>query len=74
MNQQLHTRVLHVDDGCVDKSCPAVVEVAGLAGVKAVVGRVVSDPAVAAALDVHVGPGESVVLIPDRLYAQIREG
>lgn len=113
------TRVLHVDrSGCPDgKVCPAVVDVDGVVGFKAVVGTAVGDPSVAAAADAvlhevaaaralvpdpsvldsleqraaalaalvvvhnpvvatamedHVGPGEIVSLVPDRLYDMIR--
>lgn len=46
------TRILHIDrSGCPDgKICPAVVEVDGLVGYRGLVGTVVTDPAVAAAL------------------------
>ena len=73
MDQPVRTRVLHVDDSCADKTCPAIIEVVGMTGHKAVVGRLVTDPVLVAALGVHVGPGEGVLLIPDSLYAQIKE-
>ena len=76
IHNQPEVRVLHIDrSGCPEgKICPAVLEVEGMPGHKAIVGRFVSNPAVAAALHPHVGPGEGVLLIPDALYDQIRGG
>lgn len=74
MDQHIQTRVLHIDSSCADKACPAVVEVTGAPGHKAVVGKIVTNPAIAAALGQHIGADEAVVLIPDSLYRQIQEG
>jgi hypothetical protein len=74
VDQHAHTHVLHIDASCADKQCPAVIAVDGLTGHKAVVGKVITDPAIASALGQHIGAGEAVVLIPDNLYRQIQEG
>lgn len=67
------THVLHID--CPEgKVCPAVIDVEGLTGMKAVVGKVITDPTIAAALGQHIGPGEAALLITDDLYDQIRKG
>jgi len=74
IHNKLETEVLHIAACSEGKICPAVVQVVGLDGYKAVVGRVVTNHAVAAALREHVGPGEGVLLIPDALYDEIRGG
>jgi len=74
VDQHIRTHILHIDSSCADKACPAVVDVSATPGHKAVVGKIVTDPAIAAALGQHIGAGEAVVLIPDNLYRQIQEG
>lgn len=55
------------------KICPAVIRVSSLNGETAIVGRIAIGKE-AIALDKHVGPGETVVILPDEILDMIRKG
>lgn len=60
------------DDYCPDgRTCPAILTISTRPGHKAIVGKVITDPAEAAALGHHIGPGEAVVLVPDQLLPEV---
>ena len=64
-------RVL-VDEACPDgRTCPAVIRISSRPGMKALVGKLVTDPVEAAVLGRHLGPGEGVVLVPDELIPEV---
>jgi hypothetical protein len=61
-----------VDEVCPDgRTCPAVIRISSRPGMKALVGKLVTDPAEAAVLGRHIGPGEGVVLVPDELLPEV---
>lgn len=75
MDQQdpeIHVIRKLADEMCPDgRTCPAVLNISTRPGHKAIVGRVITDPAEAAALGRHIGPGEAVVLVPDQLLPEV---
>lgn len=73
MQEDPQTQVVHIVECPEGPVCPAVVRVAGLQGETAIVGRIVTDPAIARALGKHIGPGEAALIVPDELLDMIRK-
>lgn len=72
--QQPETEVIHIVSCPEGPVCPALIRMDGLHGETAIVGRIVTDPAQAAALGKHIGPGEGFLVVPDELLDMIRKG
>lgn len=63
------THVLHTN--CPEgKVCPALIAMSSRPHETVVVGRLVTDPAEAAALGRHIGPGEGALIVPDDLIRE----
>lgn len=60
-----------LDDDCPDKiSCPARIKISTQPGKTVIVGTLITDPAEAAALGDHIGPGEGALLVPDEVLEE----